>query len=156
MRNFVIFHRIRSNNRRLRRKYEKKDRSRLFYLLTGIAVSALITVPMFFIIALALRITDFPEEYLSPALLITSASSITVASFYSTASSSTKGWLNGSIIGFVYMFVIVIIRWCAEGAVSISKDTITMLLVGLLMGSIFGMAGLNASSLVAKYKNRKK
>lgn len=156
MRNFVIFHRIRSNNRRLRRKYEKKDRSRLFYLLTGLAISALITVPMFFIIALALRITDFPEEYLSPALLITAASSITIASFYSTASTSTKGWLNGSIVGFVYMFVIVVIKWCAEGAVSISKDIITMLLVGLLMGSIFGMAGLNASSLVAKYKNRKK
>ena len=111
---------------------------------------------MFFIIALALRITDFPEEYLSPALLITAASSITIASFYSTASTSTKGWLNGSIVGFVYMFVIVVIKWCAEGAVSISKDIITMLLVGLLMGSIFGMAGLNASSLVAKYKNRKK
>lgn len=156
MRNFVIFHRIRSNNRKLRRKYEKKDRSRLFYLLTGLAISALITVPMFFIIALALRITDFPEEYLSPALLITAASSITIASFYSTASTSTKGWLNGSIVGFVYMFVIVVIKWCAEGAVSISKDIITMLLVGLLMGSIFGMAGLNASSLVAKYKNRKK
>lgn len=156
MRNFVIFHHIKANNRRLRRKYEKKDRSRLFYLLTAIGISVLITIPMFFILALALKITSFPEEYLSPALLITAGASITIASFYSTASSSTKGWLNGSIVGFIYMLAIVIVKWCYEGSVSINKDIITMLLTGLLMGSIFGMAGLNASSIVAKYKNRRK
>ena len=156
MRNFVIFHRIKSNNRKLRRQYEKKDRSRLFYLLTALGISAIITIPMFFILALALRVTSFPEEYLSPALLITSGSSITVAAFYSTASSNTKGWFNGSIVGFIYMLAVVIIRWCYEGGISINKDTVTILLTGLLMGSVFGMAGLNASSLVAKYKNRRK
>lgn len=54
------------------------------------------------------------------------------------------------------MLAVVIIRWCYEGGISINKDTVTILLTGLLMGSVFGMAGLNASSLVAKYKNRRK
>lgn len=156
MRNFILSHHIRSKNRKLKKHYEKKDRSRLFYLLSGIAMSILITVPMFFILAFAMRITSFPEEYLSPALLITAAASITIAAFYSTASSSTKGWFNGCIVGFIYMLLVVIIKWCFEGSVSINKDVITMLLTGLLMGSVFGMAGLNASTLVSKYKNQKK
>lgn len=156
MRNFVLFHHIKAKNRKLKKRYEKEDRSRLFYLLSGILMSIVITVPMFFLLAFATRITSFPEEYLSPALLITAAVSITIASFYSTAASSTKGWFNGCIVGFVYMFLVVVIKWFYEGGISINKDVITMILIGILMGSVFGMAGLNASTLVSKYKNKRK
>ncbi len=128
---------------KIRKKYERAEHGRYFYIMRGILISFMISVPLFFLIALAVRVTDFPEEYMPPSVLTTVLAGIIAASFYSTAAAGSGGWFNGSLVGLVYMLILVIIRWYAEGGVSFNKDILTMLLSGLLIGSVFGMAGLN-------------
>ena len=103
-----------------------------------------------------MRITDFPEEYMPPALLTTVLASIVVASFYATAAAKANGWFNGTLIGLFYMLILIIIRWCLEGRVSLNKDVLTMLLAGLLIGSLCGMAGLNLGERIRNALRRSK
>lgn len=139
-----------SKAKQIKKKYIIDSHSRLYYFIKGIIISFLISIPLFIIISYAIYITDFPEEYLPPALLSTILISIVVSSFYSTAAAKAKGWFNGTLIGFSYMLVLVILRWFLEGHVSFNKDIITMLLSGLLIGSVCGIAGLNLGDKIRK------
>lgn len=127
----------------IQKRHVIDSHGRLYYFIKGTVMSFLISVPLFFIIGYAIKITDFPEEYMSPALLSTILISIVISAFYSTAAARSKGWFNGTLVGFVYMFALVIIRWILESRISFNKDILTMLLCGLLIGSICGIAGLN-------------
>lgn len=139
----------------IKKRYEKAEHGRYYYLIKGILISIIISVPLFFIIALAVHITDFPEEYMPPALLTSVLAGIITASFYSTAAAKSSGWFNGTLVGFIYMLILVIIRWFAEGGISFNKDIFTMLLAGLLIGSICGMAGLNLSEYIRRMRGKR-
>lgn len=146
----------RVKTKEIRRKYRQEVHGRYYYLIKGFLISILISVPLFFILALAMRTTDFPEEYMPPALLTTVLASIVVASFYATAAAKANGWFNGTLIGLFYMLILIIIRWCLEGRVSLNKDVLTMLLAGLLIGSLCGMAGLNLGERIRNALRRSK
>lgn len=91
----------RVKTKEIRRKYRQEVHGRYYYLIKGFLISILISVPLFFILALAMRITDFsPEEYMPPALLTTVLASIVVASFYATAAAKANGWFNGTLTVF--------------------------------------------------------
>lgn len=134
---------------------QEKERSRLYYILKGTVTSILITVPIFLLLSLAITLTEFPEEYISPAVFATVIVSIVVAGFISTATAKDKGWFNGSLVGFLYMLVVVILRWKLEGRISLNTDILTTLLTGVLIGSISGMAGLNLGTRLRKREKPK-
>ncbi len=140
----------RAKAREIKSKHIDDNHNRMYYLLKGFLISILISVPLFFIISLAIHITDFPEELMPPALLSTILISIVAASFYSTLTAKSKGWFNGSLIGLLYALILVTIRWYLENNIYISKDIITTLLSGLLIGSICGIAGLNIGEKIRK------
>ncbi|MBS5843422.1 MAG: TIGR04086 family membrane protein [Clostridiales bacterium] len=145
----------RTKAKEIRKKYNQEVHGRYYYLIKGFMISVLVSVPLFFIIALAMQVTDFPEEYMPPALLTAVLISIVIAAFYATAAAKTNGWFNGTLIGFFYMLILIIIRWGVEGRISFNKDVLTMLLAGLLIGSICGMAGLNLGEHVRNLSHRK-
>lgn len=129
---------------------QEKEHSRFYYILKGTVTAILITVPIFLLLSLAIHITEFPEEYLSPAVFATVIVSIVVSAFVSTASAKDKGWFNGTLVGLIYMSVAVILRWWFEGGISFNIDILTTLLTGMLIGSISGMAGLNLGTRLRK------
>ena len=131
------------NSKKIKKKYVCDIHSRFYYLAKGILISILTSIPIFLAVALAVRFTNFPEEYMPPAILLTVFISIVVAAFYATAMSKTKGWFNGTIIGFIYALILVLIKWFLSGQLYFNKDVLTTLLSGLLIGSVCGIAGLN-------------
>ena len=138
-----------------RRRYDDGGHSRWYYLLRGILWSFAVTVPMFFILSLAVTITEFPEEYMHPAILVTMVASIILAAYLATAGAKNSGWNNGRLVGFLYMMIVVIVRWGLEKRFYIDKDILTMLLTGILLGSVSGMAGLNLADRISNYKAMK-
>lgn len=130
------------------------SRSRLFYILRGVFISLLITVPVIFAIAGASYITDFPEEYISPVVFTLIILSVFLSAFFSSAWQKNCGWSNGTIVGGIYMVLIVILRSFLERRVCMDKDSITMILFGLLLGSLSGYAGLKFIKIIEARKNR--
>ncbi|MBE7065097.1 MAG: TIGR04086 family membrane protein [Ruminococcaceae bacterium] len=124
------------------RREASQSRSRGFYIIRGVLISLCITIPVIFATAGASYITEFPEEYISPIVFTSIILSIFLSSFLSSAWQKNCGWSNGTLIGGIYMFCIVILRSILENRICIDKDSITMLLFGMLLGSLSGYAGL--------------
>lgn len=131
-------------------------RLRVKSLLRGFLFSFVITVPIAVILSVAMAVTDFPEEYMSPAVLITVALSIVLSGIITTAPEKNLGWIGGSLAGLFYMLVITVVRWCLESRVYLDKDIITLLLCGALLGTISGMAGLSLGQKVRGVKRRRR
>lgn len=137
-------------------KQENNLRNRIKVLARGSLFSLFLTVPVAIILSIAMCTTDFPEEYLSPAVLITVVLSIVLAGIMTTAPADNMGWIGGSVAGLFYMAVIMVVRWCLEGRVYMDKDIITLLLCGALLGTISGMAGLSLGRRVRNYGRMRK
>lgn len=138
----------RLNAKAIKCKHIKKNHNRFYYLIKSIIISIVISIPLFFAIALVIKKTNFPEEYLPPALLCTVLISIVIAAFYSTASAQSNGWFNGTLVGLIYSLMLVIMKWIINDSIFFDKNTFSTILSGLLIGSICGIAGLNISDTI--------
>ena len=137
-------------------RQESNLRNRLKVLIKGSLFSLFLTVPIGIILSIAMCTTDFPEEYLPPAVLITVVVSIILAGIMTTAPADNLGWVGGSFAGLFYMAVIMVLRWCLEGRIYMDKDIVTLLLCGALLGTISGMAGLSLGKRVRDYGRRRR
>lgn len=115
----------------------------LVSIIKGIVISFLITIPFFAAFSLALSYTDFPEKYVSTSVIITTVISIIVAGSTATSKISKKGWINGAVVGTIYMLVLYILSSISFKDFSITRQTITMIIIGILSGSIGGIIGVN-------------
>jgi putative membrane protein (TIGR04086 family) len=112
-------------------------------ILKGIGFSYLITIPLFLIFALILSSTSYPEKLIMPAVSIITIISLIVAGSISTRNLKSRGWLNGAIVGFLYILILYIIGSIACGNFSITRYVWTMALIGVLAGAIGGILGIN-------------
>lgn len=125
-------------------------------ILRGILVSYLITIPLLFIFALILTNTNFPEKYTDTAVTLTTIISILVAGSSVTRGARNKGWLNGGLVGLIYMLVLYLVSSIVFKNFCIDRHVLTMLLIGILTGAIGGIIGINLRSSAHKAKSKYK
>lgn len=118
----------------------------IFSIIKGLMVAYLISIPAFLLFALILTNTDFPEKYKSIAVIITTIVSLFVAGMTATKGSRSKGWLNGSVAGFIYMLVLYLLSSIIYRNFSIDRYVITMAVIGILTGAVGGIAGINVKA----------
>ncbi len=121
----------------------------------GIIVSYIITIPVFALFALILSNTDFPEKFISTAVVITTIISVLTAGTTSTRGLKNRGWLNGSIVGFIYMLILYLLSSLIFNNFTIDKYVITMTVIGVLTGAIGGILGINVKKSGHKYMKSK-
>lgn len=112
-------------------------------VLKGILAAYIITIPAFMLFALILSNTDFPQKLISPAVVITTIISVLTAGSVSTKGLKNRGWLNGSIVGLIYMLILYIFSSLIFKNFAIDKYVITMMVIGVLTGAIGGIVGIN-------------
>lgn len=112
-------------------------------VLKGIMAAYIITIPAFMLFALILSNTDFPQKLISPSVVITTIISVLTAGSVSTKGLKNKGWLNGSIVGLIYMLILYIFSSLVFKNFTIDKYVITMTIIGILTGAIGGIVGIN-------------
>ena len=123
----------------------------LLSVLKGILIAYVITVPTFMLFALLLTNIDFPERLITPVVVITTVISVLFAGSTSTRGLRSKGWLNGGIVGLIYMLVLYFISSLIFNNFAIDKYVITMAVIGILTGAIGGIIGINMKKS-SKYK----
>lgn len=119
------------------------DHITLVSILRGLLISYLITIPTFIIFALILTYTNFPEMLISPAVVITTMISILTAGSTSTRGVKNKGWLNGGIVGLIYMLVLYLVSSLVFNDFTVNNYVVTMELIGIFTGAIGGIIGIN-------------
>lgn len=115
----------------------------LMTIAKGILLSYIVTIPVFMIFAFILANTDFPEKFVMPAVVITTIISILVAGSAVTRNARSKGWLNGGMVGLIYMLLLYIISSVVLNNYRIDRYVVTMSIIGLLTGAIGGIIGIN-------------
>lgn len=133
-----------------------EDGINLFTIIRGIAVSYIITIPMFIIFSYALTYTSFPEKYIKPTVVVTTVISILIAGMSVTKRARSKGWFSGSMVGLIYMLVLYTVSSIVLKDFSINRYVVTMTIIGVLTGAIGGIVGINfADGVRRKIRNRK-
>ena len=128
------------------------EKMSLFSLLKGLLISYIITIPAFMLFALILANTEFPQRLTTPAVVATTLISVLTAGAVSTKGVRNRGWLNGSIVGLVYMIILYILSSLVYNDFTIDKYVVTMTIIGILAGAIGGIVGINTKGTV-KYKH---
>ena len=124
----------------------------LFSILKGIFAAYVITIPLFMLFALILSNTDFPQRLISPAVIVITIASVFTAGLVSTRGVKSKGWMNGGLIGLIYMLVLYLLSSIVYKSFVIDRYAITMAVIGILTGAIGGITGINAKKGM-KYKS---
>lgn len=124
-------------------KSAMNEHANLFMVVKGIVISYLITIPVFMVLAFILTNTDFPEKFLSPAVMIATVISVLVAGSTATQNVRSGGWLNGSLVGAAYMLILYLASSLVFRDFSINMSVITMFVIGILAGAIGGILGIN-------------
>ena len=124
-------------------KSNLNERLNFITIIKGIVISYIITIPLFLIFSFILTYSDFPEKFISPVVIVVTIISILLAGAYATKRMRSKGWLNGGVVGFIYIFVLYLFSSVISGKFSIDKRILSMFLIGLLAGSIGGIIGIN-------------
>ncbi len=132
-------------------KPEGNDGLKLISLLKGLLASYIITIPAFMLFALILANLDFPQKLLTPAVVVITVISVLTAGAVSTKGIRSRGWLNGSIAGFVYMLVLYLFSSILCKNFTIDRYVITMTVIGVLAGAIGGIMSINTPRN-SKYK----
>ncbi len=109
----------------------------------GLIFSFLITLPCFFIFALFLTYTDFPEKYTSMAVLITTVISVLVASAYSTKNVKHKGWMNGCFVGLLYVTILYLASSIVDKNFMLNFSGLLTFFIGAIVGCLGGIFGIN-------------
>jgi len=120
-------------------------------LLKGLLASYIITIPAFLLFALILTNVDFPQKLVTPMVIIITVVSVVTAGSVSTRGVRSKGWLNGGIVGFIYMLILYLFSSIVYKNFSIDTNVVTMMVIGVLSGAIGGIMSIN-SKKSTKYK----
>ena len=126
-------------------------------LLRGLLASIIVTVLAFILLSLILANTDFPQKLITPAVVLTTIVSVLTAGSVSTRGIHNKGWLNGSVVGLIYMILLYLMSSLVYNDFTIDKYVITMTAIGVLAGAIGGIIGINTGKKTKplKYKQLK-
>lgn len=124
----------------------------LLSIFKGILTAYIITIPLFMLFALIMSNTDFPQRLVSPSVIIITVISVFTAGLVSTRGAKSKGWLNGGLVGLIYMLLLYLLSSIVYKSFAINQYVITMAIIGILTGAIGGIVGINAKKQT-KYKS---
>jgi putative membrane protein (TIGR04086 family) len=115
----------------------------LLTLLKGLLASYIITIPAFMLFALILTNLDFPQKMMTPAVIVITVISVLTAGSLSTKGVRSRGWLNGSLVGLIYMLILYMFSSILCKNFTIDRYVITMTIIGVLTGAIGGIMSVN-------------
>jgi len=125
------------------RKYNFDSNPSLKAVTYGLMVSYMVTLVFFLLFALLLTYTSFSDRYIPIFTLAITYVGVFLAGFFSAKSIGTKGWLHGSVAGFLYIFVMFLLSYVFIPGFSISTVYFVKAIIGLLLGAVGGILGIN-------------
>ncbi|AGC68473.1 hypothetical protein Cst_c14840 [Thermoclostridium stercorarium subsp. stercorarium DSM 8532] len=114
-----------------------------FGFLHALLTAYAITIPAMFILAAVLTFTDFPEKYVTAAVLIATLSALFVAGFKAGIHNEKNGAVKGALTGLVYMLILYLASSVVYNDFMLNKRSVIMIISGILAGAVGGIMGIN-------------
>jgi putative membrane protein (TIGR04086 family) len=120
-----------------------KDTSSILVIGKGVLFSFLISAVLLVIYGILLTVTSLSETSVPTVIMIITMISIALSSIYTAVRVDSRGWLNGAIVGFVYMLVLFLIGLIFNTGVTLDSFIFFRLLMGFVIGALAGIIGIN-------------
>lgn len=102
-----------------------------------------LTLLIFFVSSLLLTFTGLAEESIPFIVIITAVLSTALAGAFYARATRQRGYLNGALIGLVYVLVLYVISLLAAGNFLFTPYIFILLAIGVLSGAFGGILGIN-------------
>jgi putative membrane protein (TIGR04086 family) len=112
-------------------------------IIKGVILAYIVSLLLFLITGGLIHFTEIPESVIPTAVTGISALSIILAGVYVAKRTDFRGWLNGGIVGFLYVLVISVLSMFLLPDFSFSLMSVGRLLIGFVVGALGGILGVN-------------
>lgn len=122
----------------------KKKESYGIILGKSLLISIVISLILLIVYAIILRYSNLPEKTISFIDTLIMGIAIVSGSIYVTKKVNNKGWLNGGIVGILYVLLLVIIFSIFKiDNFRFDSYVLFKVIIGMIIGVIGGMIGVN-------------
>ena len=111
-----------------------QNNNQLFSIIKGVLLAFAFTIISLIIFAILLVYTNLSEELIKPVIITLTGISILIGSSVENKKIKKNGFLNGSLIGILYIFVIYVISSILSSNFSLNLTSLVMIGVGIICG----------------------
>lgn len=115
----------------------------IFRICLGSIIAIVFTLLSLLIFSLILSSTSISENTITPVIIILSSISILAGSTISSRKIKQKGFINGLLVGLIYIAFIYLLSSIASGNFSLNLTSFIMIIASLAAGIIGGIIGVN-------------
>ncbi len=120
-----------------------KEEKNIIRLIKGGISSIIISVILLFIYAIILTYTAVPESTMPLVITVVIGISILIGSSISSMKIKKNGFINGGVVGLIYMLFLYISSSMALSGFSMNLNTLILIISGIVVGMIGGIIGVN-------------
>lgn len=121
----------------------KKSDNYIMSLVKSLALAFVITLLFFIIYAVVLTYSRMSEQTIPATNTVILIISIAVGSIHMTRKVHSKGWLNGAVVGVLYMILIILTSSLYNNQFCLDSYIVVKSLIGVFVGVISGIIGIN-------------
>jgi putative membrane protein (TIGR04086 family) len=112
-------------------------------ILKGSLLAVIITLLCFIVFAIIMKFANLGEDVIGPVNQVIRVISIAIGSALPAKVSKNKGWIKGAITGGLYIVWAFVISILFSNHVSFDSILLSDVLLGLIVGAIGGIIGVN-------------
>lgn len=112
-------------------------------IIKGCVISLILSIVFMFLYAIILTNTDIQENTIKPAIITITGISLLIGTSICCLKTNKKGILNGVLVGGIYFIMLYILSSIILCGFSLNLKSIIMILVGMFLGGIGGIIGVN-------------
>ena len=112
-------------------------------ILKGVIISIIFTLIFLFVFSLILTYTNISESFITPVIIVITATSIFIGSSIGNIKMKKNGMLNGALIGGIYLLSIYLMSGILNQNFSLKTESIIIIISGMVCGMFGGIIGVN-------------
>lgn len=124
-------------------KLVKNNNTNTKEIIKGYICSIITSVIFLFIYAVVLVNTNVQESTMKVVIIIITGLSILIGSSLSSLKIKKNGLFNGIVVGIIYIMSLYVLSSIAISGFAINLSTVIMIMVGIVLGGIGGIVGVN-------------
>lgn len=112
-------------------------------IIKGCVISLILSIVFMFLYAIILTNTDIQENTIKPVIITITGISLLIGTSICCLKTNKKGILKGVLVGGIYFIMLYILSSIILCGFSLNLESIIMILVGMFLGGIGGIIGVN-------------
>ena len=119
------------------------NRLRMSIILKSVGIGYGFSLICFLILALLVTYTRLSEGIVPMVTQVIIIAGLTISGAGAAMRAKSRGWLYGVICGILFIGIVVIVSWVAVDGFTFDKYVLSKVLLGVAVGAIGGMIGIN-------------